>query len=59
MINNLYVKSLIFAIFDISKEIWNNYYNIDHNYSEDEIKNILILIKQMNADLKELEVSIK
>lgn len=28
MVNNLLVKSLIFTIFDISKEIWNNYYNI-------------------------------
>ena len=59
MVNSLYVKSLIFDIFDISKEIWNNYYNIDRNYSEDEIQNILNLIKQMDKVLEELEKSIK
>lgn len=55
MINELYLKHLIYDVTDVPRVLFNDYYNGKDNYNKNDIKDIKNLIEKLKAHTKELE----
>lgn len=49
------IKKGIFEIYEITKELWNNYYLGKDLYSEFDIKDIKWLLYSLNKEIKNIE----
>lgn len=54
-INNLDIKREVFDIFDISKDLWNDFYNGKEVYTSDDIEDIKKLLEELKTSIQDLE----
>ena len=55
MIKNFYLKQLIYNVYDVSRVLFNDYYNGKDSYAENDIEDIKNLIEQLKAMVEDLE----
>lgn len=52
----MYIKRLLFDIFENARALFNDYYNgFNHNYTDEDIKIIKTLLNMIQEDLDELK----
>lgn len=52
----MYLKQVIFHIFEIARMLFNNYYNgHDGNFTEEEKEKILFLVNELETLIKEIK----
>lgn len=53
------VKRIIFDLFDYARILWNDFYRLDRDFNEEDIKRIKELIKLIDYDAREIKEELK
>lgn len=48
-------KRIIFDLFDYARMLWNDFYRLDRNFTEEDIKRLKEIVKIMEHDLREIK----
>lgn len=53
------VKRIIFDLFDYARILWNDFYRLDRDFNEEDIKRLRELIKLIDYDVREIKEELK
>ena len=59
MENKLYLRNLIFDVFENARILFNDYYNGKESYSDEDIEKIKELLEKVKEDVKQIESEVK